>query len=277
MRFFLIFFLFFNFSFAKEEIFFRYFITQKSAKEVFYFLEKLNLKKILPEDWGYKKEIKGYMIKYFDTKDLKLLKKGSFCSLMIFKKNKRKVVFDNTFFETKIYRKQKSLKDKHPLFGIIKRSQRELFKDKLKKLSIKDPLMLKNIFNLTKLEWRIVILKDNQNIATLTLQRSVFKDFPVKNSYFQLFLKKREKELNREDLESLKEISFEIQKEILKKLKDIKKLDCKNGYMCDFNYFNKNPFFKLAIKSPLLYYLFYLFIVGFGFIVFFWIIKIKKR
>ncbi len=242
------------------EIFFRYYVPNGKAKEIFSFLRDFDFKKVLVEDWEALSEKDSYIVKYFDTSDLKLLKEGFFCALREYNKRDKVVVCDNLLFKTKIYKKQRDLRDKHPLFSLIKRKERPLFQEELKKIGVDDVLMLKNIFNLRKLEWRIVILKDNQIFATLTLQESILKDLPFAKEYFQLFLKREKGEISKEDQAILQSISSKIDDSLKSRFSFLKRLNCKNDYQCDFEYFDKHyPFFKLAVKEPLLYYLLYIF------------------
>ncbi len=257
---------------------FRYSISDKEAKHIFYFLKKFDFKKILPEDWEKEEREKRYKIKYFDTDDRKILKQKSICAIKEYGKNKKIVILDNIVFKTKIYRKQKSLRDKHPLFGIIKRKEREFFKDKLKKLGVNDPLLLKNIFNLIKLEWQIVILKDNQKLAILSLQKTIFNKSPINREYFQIFFTTNKKEIKEEDLKILNKISLNIEKEIKSNIKRFKKENCPNDYVCDFQKLKNDFFFRFAVERELIFYLLlYVFTAALIFIAPLFIIKIKKR
>ncbi|GEM_PF-5627018 len=256
---------------------FRYSISQKEAKNIFYFLEKFDFKKVLPEDWEIEKKEKSYKIRYFDTDDKKILKQKSICAIKEYGKNKKFVILDNTVFKTKIYRKQKTLKDKHPLFGIIKRKERELFKEKLKKLGVNDPLLLKNIFNLIKLEWQIVILKDNQKLAILSLQKTIFNESPFNKEYFQIFFTISQKDIKEEDLKTLNKISLNIEKEIKSNNKKLKKENCPNNYVCDYEKLKDDFFFRFAVERGLVFYLLYIFALSLIFAAPLLIIKIKKE
>ena len=169
------------------------------------------------------------------------------------------------------------MEDKHPLFGIIKRKERALFKEELKKLGVNNFLLLKNIFNLIKLEWQIVILKDNQKLAILSIQKTIFNESPFNKEYFQIFFTTNQRDIKEEDLKTLNKISFNIEKEIKSNIKRLKKEDCSNDYVCDYEKLKNDFFFRFAVERGLIFYLFYIFALSLIFAAPLLIIKIKKR
>ena len=255
----------FAFTKTDDEVLFRLNIqNDKDAEKVFLFLEKLDLKKRLFEDWEIEKREKRYNYFYFDTDNLILYKKNIEAVLILNQSKKKFIRLKDTLFETKRYKKQKSLEEKHPLFGIVKRGEREEFRRILKTTAFVEPLKLKNLFNLIKLNWDIVISKDNLPYAIITLQKSILKDFSLKPDYYQIvFIVKNKSKINGNDYKFLKNIAQNLENRLQKEFFLLKKSKCENDYICDFDYFKKDvPFFEFAVQYPLFYYMIYVCIIG---------------
>ena len=92
------------------------------------------------------------------------------------------------------------------------------------------------------------------------------KDFAFKPDYYQIiFLIKNRDQINQADYKFLNQIANDLKKRLQKKFLFLKESECKNDYICDFNYFKeKVPFFEIAVKYPLFYYIVY--IMSFGMI-----------
>ena len=255
----------FAFTKTDDEVLFRLNIqNDKDAEKVFLFLETFDLKKRLFEDWEIEKREKRYNYFYFDTDNLILYKKNIEAVLILNQSKKKFIRLKDTLFETKRYKKQKSLEEKHPLFGIVKRGEREEFRRILKTAAFVEPLKLKNLFNLTKLNWDIVISKDNLPYAIITLQKNILNNFSFKPDYYQIsFVIKNRDKINSDDYRVLKNIATNLEENLKKEFSFLKKSRCKNSYMCDFAFFKNNiPFFEYTVRYPLVYYMIYILITG---------------
>ncbi len=256
--------------------------NEKKAKEIFSFLKNYDFKKSFFEDWSTidKKSFSRRL--YFDTQDLKLYRNKSEAVLIKKREGKRKkelILFDNAVYKVKRYKKQISLYDKHPLFGVLNRGEREEFLNKLKSFGIDNPLKLKNLFNLTKINWEIIIEKDNTPYAIIVLQRDLLDGFTFAPEFYRLIFKiKLKKYISVAERLYLEKFLDNLRREIERKF-SLKGEVYKDEYHADFVYLkNSVPFFVFAIKHPTLYYFLFALSIGIiGLAIFFVLFKFFDR
>ena len=256
--------------------------SDKKAEKVFSFLENYDFKKSFFEDWDIIEKESFFKYSYFDTEDLRLYKNSQEALLLEEKKGNGKrefIIFDDLRFKVKRYKKQISFYDKHPLFGSVKRIERGEFLKKLSSLGIETPLKLKNLFNLTKINWEIIIEKDNTPYAIITLQKSVLEDFILDPYFYRLIFKIKAKEyITLKERLFLEKFLDSLKKEIEKNF-SLKSKIYKNEYCADLDYLKNNViFFAFAIKHPTLYYFLFALSIGIiGLAIFFVLFKFFDR
>ena len=78
-------------------------------------------------------------------------------------------------------------------------------------------------------------------------------------------------------MKTLNKISLNIEKEIKSNNKKLKKENCPNNYVCDYEKLKDDFFFRFAVERGFVFYLLYIFALSLIFAAPLLIIKIKKE
>ncbi|MDY6970382.1 MAG: hypothetical protein SVR08_17250, partial [Spirochaetota bacterium] len=159
---------------------------------------------------------------------------------------------DGAFFKVRHYNVASFPEEKHPLVGIVKRSERPGFRSILKSIGIENPISLKNIVNTTHHLAGYEIIYKKELFGKIYIDKVVAERFGIESKYVILKLIINNfptSDLTSEDISILNNI---VVKDLYSFMPNLNHIEI-SQYRFAFKELEKQiPFFKTIVEFPVI-------------------------